>query len=682
MNTQAKVLAVLLTAVLALCPIALSADTDAEGPSDGILLYQVSFGDTKGVAVHNYGGTAIDMVEYRISDSPVLTKEGYLSFSKGTVVDAYSTLVISSEDDGSEFSSQSNVIFYDDANVTKNKSFDPSKSKDDIYLIDSKGNIVDAVFYGSMEADDVNWIGKAVEKRGDLWIQRHSSYDSNTANDWFVYVYGQTGYEFDPELKYDATVTPFLFPDSGGIPILRALESAQDSVRIEMYQLMNMNVLALLCDLLERGVDVQILLEGGSLASGYDPLADPGEMFKKIIELGGEIRVIGVSDDGNDRFDFDHAKFALIDGDTTIVTSENWTPSNVNGDIDEKPYVGTSDGNRGWGVIIESVRYHDYMEDVFLTDWSKEFGDVKDLLDVKPHLVSGERDYVSPTYTGTFPSFEAKVTPVLSNDNSYDALRYYAMQAEERLYSQQQSLGSSYEYFDASSPLGMFSDKAVSGVDTRLMFGTNVDTEVVTKINSEAGIKTATFERPSLHNKGIIADDVAWVSSINWTSNSFHDNREVAVAIESKEVADFFAEHFLADFQQYYSYEGIHATIANLDTQYECGTDIVFEVSVQPEGDYRFVWNFGDGSPTKTTEINRIAYAPEDGTHTLQVRVYYDDNLYVDLSQKYTVGGSSESGGTDVDIDGITALLEDKMYILAPIIVILLGLLAAVKRHR
>ncbi len=692
MNALTKGFVVLVVAAVALCPLAFE-DSDAYVESDELLLYQVSFGDCKGVAVHNYGSNAVDMRNYRISDSPALTNEGVLDFGYLLEVMPGSTLVIVEDKCGCTFCSQSNVITYEKGNeygVEATGSFSPAKGGDDIYLLNSKGDILDAVLYGSgVSSDGDYWFGKGVEKRGDSWIQRHSAYDTDSQNDWFVYVYGQTGYEFDPTLKYDATVTPFLFPDSGGIPIYRALEGATESVRIEMYQLMSMNVLALLCELQEKGVEVQILLEGKSLAQGYDPLADDhSKLYKKLIDLGGEIRLIGVSDDV-DRFDFDHAKFALIDGDTVIVTSENWTKNNTNGEIDDNPYSGSNDGNRGWGAVIESVGYYNYMDDVFQTDWSKDFGDVKDLLEVKPNLVSGNYDYVSPSYNGTFQSFKnAKVTPVLSNDNSYDALNYYVSQAEDRLYSQQQSLGSSYEYFDASSPLGMFSDKADEGVTTMVMFSKGVEDTIITKINSETNISAATFSNPSLHNKGIISDDVAWVSSINWTWNSFHDNREVCVAIESKGVADYFASTFEADFNRYYDYEGFDAELVGMKDKYDLG-DVVFEVSVTPAGEYTYYWDLGDGKGvTKTTTTPRQVFTiNDDCDRTLSVKIVDSNGLYRIVTADYIVGNPSDTPGDSgtVDIgsmDDIITMIEDNLYIVAPIIVIILGGIIAAVRHR
>jgi len=49
------------------------------------------------------------------------------------------------------------------------------------------------------------------------------------------------------------------------------------------------------------------------------------------------------------------------------------------------------------------------------------------------------------------------------------------------------------------------------------------------------------------HNKGMIVDDTAVVSSLNWCDNALRDNREVGLAITSKEVSGYFASVFWTD---------------------------------------------------------------------------------------------------------------------------------------
>ena len=93
-----------------------------------------------------------------------------------------------------------------------------------------------------------------VTKSTKYFLQRIDGTDTDSAVDWVEIriIPGQTQNPLEVD-KYTATVTPFLFPDSGGIPIYQALEKAQESVFIEMYELRSPNIYALLIQLEERG---------------------------------------------------------------------------------------------------------------------------------------------------------------------------------------------------------------------------------------------------------------------------------------------------------------------------------------------------------------------------------------------------------------------------------------------
>ncbi len=697
MNPLTKAIAVMIVAIMALCPFAIQSDTDAV-TMDGLMLYQINPYECEGVAVKNYGSTTVDMKDYIISDYPEYNqdKEGYLEF-KSIKVKAGETLVLVSEKtEGNRFSNQDNVIVYDKNGtdgVTSVNKFELANGGDGVYLF-KNGTAIDAVLYGTCKDTSELWDGRNAPKLEGTWTQRHSNYDTNTADDWFTYVYGQTQIEFDPELKYNATVTPFLFPDSGGIPIHDALMTAQESIIIEMYQLTGTNILNLVIKLMEeRNLTVEILLEGDSLTGGnYDPILDQKEQFSKLLSMGADIRVIGVGDSTH-RYDFDHAKFALIDNKTTIVTSENWTPTNTCGELDDYPY-NSDDGNRGWGAIIESGPYTSFMRSIFDNDRSLEYGDVQKLEDEYPGLLTLDITSVdftykpaTDTYSGT--KYNATVTPVLSNDTAYEALLYYIGDADERIYAQQQSLGSGYNNLESSSPVSLMAQKAEKKVEAKLMLSTgvtNVD-DIVLSINSKTLVETAVFKNPYLHNKGIISDDRVWVSSINWTTTSIHDNREVCAVIESKEIADFFAEAFIDDFEKYYTYDGFNMSFVGMKSKYSSGKEIVFEVACSPEDTYVYEFDLGDGT-LKTSNLPKIVASPSDGSYTLKVKATNSDGRTQTISMQYTVGSSStstdtpsgDSSTTDGTLDDIITLVKDNIYAIAPIIVIIIGAIVALIR--
>ncbi|MGN0138139.1 MAG: phospholipase D-like domain-containing protein, partial [Candidatus Methanomethylophilaceae archaeon] len=457
MDAHRKLIACIAVFVMLACMVPVATDSgssDAAGPTDGVLLYGVSAVNDKGVILKNYSTATIDLKNYVISDG-----EGSITFSKSFKLSAGETVTLALNVTKTSFTNRDNVYLISDNTIgvtTKGSgSFNPAKDGDDIYLYNPEGKIIDAMCFGSKVISDSSiWTGASVTKSTKYFLQRVDDYDSDSAMDWFEVkiIPGQTRNPLEVD-KYTATVTPFLFPDSGGIPIYQALEKAQESVFIEMYELRSPNIYALLIQLEERGVEVTILHEGAPVGNTVPQFASN---MKALIDAGGEVRFIGGTD--VDRFENVHAKFAIIDMETVIITSENWSASNCNGSLDDDPYKG-NDGNRGWGVIVENSGYAEYMKAVFDNDNSADYGDTYDFDDKYSQVTPATLTYRAPE-TATFTSYTAPITPVLSNDNSYEAIEYVITNATERVYSQQQSLSSYYADLGETSPVMMMARQA------------------------------------------------------------------------------------------------------------------------------------------------------------------------------------------------------------------------------
>lgn len=691
MDALGKSLALMVALVAVICIVPIASDSaDGAGEADGLLLYEVNPYDREGVSVYNYGTTAVDLRDYIISDYPEPgSREGYIHFEESIIVQPDSFVVIATDSgDSNHFVDRESVTvhYIGSDGVTKEKDFALNDSGDDVYLI-RDGKIIDAVCYGKIVIDDPSvWASdNSFSDEEDTFFQRHGTYDTDSEEDWFNYVFGQTQYWFDPDYKINATVTPFLFPDSGGIPVYDAVASATESLYINVYIISNKNICGLILDMMRENenLDVDILIEGTPV-EGY---VQNVESLVTLARNGADVRMIGTGDDA--RFVQDHAKYAIVDMEKVVVTSENWTPDNLNGHIDDNVYSG-DDGNRGWGAVIESTEYAQFMYGVFQNDFSMEYGDVTPILDEYSNA-NGDEPYYVDVDDAEFKSFRAQVTPILSNDNSFDYTEYFIGIADERIYCEQQSLGSYYKVTDGDSPIAFLAKRAADGVDTRLILSTGVDdyNDVELWINQATSISAAVLNTPYVHNKGIVSDDVAIVSSVNWTSASFFDNRECAVAIYSEEVADYFAEAFIADFERCYDYDGISVDLSSNDSNYPAGQEIVFTVNVNPPGSYTYIWDFGDGSEPFETDLSRVPHKPDIGgdssaSFKLSVTVM-DGNVIVGKnSMTYSVGNVEVP--TDPDDpsadDGTNAesFLSDYMYIIAPLIVIILAIIGAASR--
>ena len=660
---RVHILALALLAAMAVS-VLVAPGYDGSGDADGLLIYEVNpKGEYEGVSVFNYGASAVDMSDYRLYDG-----YGYVTFSGKLMVEPGQRATFCSKASaGDPFSGRDHVYTSGTAGVTVESKFELSNSGDRVFLL-LGDSTVDAVCYGNRTIDDLSlWSGRSVPVPSSGFIMRLGAFDSDSADDWTVYVPGKTNFPFDPDRRYEADVTPFTFPESGGIPVYRALESATKTVDISIYLISSSNIYGLLAELEGRGVEVRLLLEGNPVSP---KITDYLRQIRTVADAGAEVRLINAGD-ADGRYNYAHAKYAIIDGSTVVITSENWTFANMNGTITKDPYSPKDNGNRGWGAVIDSIGYSGFMEEVFENDFDTSYGDTVDFLEKYPNSNPTSLTYTSPSQSGEFATYHTEVVPVLSSDSSYEAMRYYISNCTERVYSQNQSLSSYYANLGESSPVMMMADRAHAGVDCRFMLssGANDAENQVKMINSGTFVKAATMSTPYLHNKGMVLDDVAWVSSINWTPTSVEKNRECGVAILSADVADYFAGFFLADFERYYSYGGISVDISEIKSSYKSGEEATFSVTVKPVGTYTYVWDLGDGSDPIRSSIPRIAAKPADGAHVLKVTVSDDEGHVQTVSKDYSVVDDGDS-------------MSGPWIYLAPVIALIAAAAAVLRRHR
>jgi len=662
MNPKFVAVAALLLMVITALPFA-----SYDGADTGVMLYEVNRVDAdEGVSIHNYSSSEVDLKGYSISDG-----EGSITFTKSFKLGAGDTITVARTiTDDSEFQGRHLTYTDGDKGISIDSKFNLATSGDDLYLYNGTA-IIDAFCFGNKTITDSSfWNGDSFTFRSGYFALRIDT--GNTASDWMNYKNGITTNFFDPTMRFDADVTPFLFPESGGIPIYKALEAAKDTVYITMYELTNKNLYGLLCELEERSgdshVDVVVLLEANPL--GYYSFSTDSRYMKSLVDCGGEVYFIGGS--SSDRYTYVHAKYCIIDSETVIVTSENWTTGNLNGKVTQDPY--SSSENRGWGAVIESREYASYMEKVFWTDLDTYLPDIKAFQDYVVSVESAQTSYKSPTDVYESMTVEATVTPVMSPDSSLDAFYYYIDNARYWVYSEQQSITTSYANINNESPISHMAKAADRGVDAKFILNSSNDEGdaqvMVDKINLTSRIKACTMSDPYVHNKGLICDSTVLVSSINWTSSSIKNNREMAVAIHSDEIATFFAYSFTKDFNRNYTYSGLDVTFTEGKTHYSSGKDIVFTVSVAQEGSFKYQWDL-NGS-VKTTTVPRTSYDLSNGDYTLTVTVTDTSGSTGQAKLVFTIGDSPS------DPQDSSSIFDKIGAYLAPIIAVIVAALAAV----
>ena len=596
---------VVLTAFLAallLFPSALSAD-GSSGAGGETFRIEAADPSGEGFAIANIGGSEASLSGWSITDG-----EGTLSFS-GIKVAPGSSAVFCKDPDGCRLGSGDNCISYSEAGTRKG-SLVLADGGDELILMHGDA-VADSVCWGSSKRAS-GWSGTPATCPSGHYLKRIPGEDTGTSSDWKSAKPGWTEFTFPGDGPYEADVTPFSFPESGGEPVYRLLESASRTADICIYLISCPNTVALLVQLQSRGVSVRVLAEAEPL--GTD-ISTEISLLESLRRTGADVRLINHGDAAQ-RYMYVHSKYAVIDGERTVITSENWTSGNM----------GFGNGNRGWGAVIDSAEYASCMEEVFENDFSAGFGDTVTLAsaypDAKPYR--GDLSYEPPDDVQR-ESFRSLVYPIFSPDDSFSAMKELMGSAEERIYAEEMDLGSSLRTVSGDSPVSWMAAAAVRGVETRLILDASTssgDAETfanlmnqTTKVRAKAVDGGQGFSL--IHNKGVVIDGGVWVGSVNWTENSFLRNRETAAFIVSESVSDFFAGLFMSDYgmdSEDLEENGLELTADVVDTG--GGRRSVVLRTSGPEGS-SYIWNI-DGD-IRRSEHPSAMFSVSPGHHTASV---------------------------------------------------------------
>ena len=602
---------VILLALLMLSPLT-SEDAEAY-PSDGVILDMVCpTGESEGFSLRNMSLHDADLMNFFVIDG-----EGTVSFTESIVLrPGESITVLASEPE--QWMQISDYVLQGDRGIV-NDGFALNDRGDDIHVCRADGTIVDSFVYGDCEPCGL-WAGEPFGTIGkcEFAVRNKGSSEPFDGEEWRIHIPGRTQYHFARTFE-DCEVKPFSFPESDGEPVIEAIQQAEDSVLVSMYDMDDKVVASALRDACLEGLDIRLLIEG-SPAGGMD--TDELGILKALSMSGAEVQVIK-STDSYKRFSYLHSKYAIIDDETVIITSENWTESGFH-------------SNRGWGAVVTDAEFADYMTAVFESD--SHGSDIHDFDDLYPTAIPMILEPSDPV-TADVGSYVADVTAVLSPDYSRETLMAFLGSAEERIYSQQLDVQHSW-LFDEDSPLSVMKEKSELGLDVRLQVDVTYDSPYDDDTEDGYGIYTHYRDYGGIdmrysvwdgtvHNKGVIVDDRVWLGSVNWTDSSLDENRELAVIIDSEGVADHYSELFLSDWGPVYNGN------VNLDvriSESDGRTHLDASGSSVPFGS-EFGWDLdGDGESEATgmtadwtfyeaTECTLTAVTPEGEVHSITFKV-------------------------------------------------------------
>lgn len=368
-----------------------------------------------------------------------------------------------------------------------------------------------------------------------------------------------------------------------------AIKSAQKTLLLNIYELSAKDVEDALLDRIQHGVQVKIIEEG-------QPVGGMSSISKGIVvELVQAMKSSGTDGDalwemsskagGKRRFHYDHAKYAVIDGSSLLIGSENYSPTG-------NPEPGTK-GNRGWEVFIHDAALAQQFADTFSSDSDTSHRDLLDMtssaqqgldFSIESHKPKPTPAQPTPAETsnpgssqpagGTVSLTADSVEQFTAPNTSLSGLTAMIRGATKTLDIEQMSFYPQWGTA-ASAPVSPLLTEVLNaarrGVKVRVLlndetvFDESEDKQskphnrvIVKQINDTAASEGIPIQAviadvkamgvDYIHNKGAVIDgNKTLISSINWDENAVEKNREAAVLITSSDVFDHYEALFQSD---------------------------------------------------------------------------------------------------------------------------------------
>ncbi len=501
-----------------------------------------------------------------------ITEQKKIIFPKGSILPARSKITITenSNDYFKEQLTQPDYEYGINANqlipqLTTTSTVHFSNTGGGIALKDKYNHTIDSIFYGNTSIDQSCWKGSPIPrvKQGEILfrcIQNNTYLDTHTALDWdhpYFHHIGQT--IFNPkEYTLNTTIIPFVSPDTSFSVFSSYFKKAKSEILLNVYEFTSTELANLLLNALHRNVTINIIAEGCPIGG----ISEKQQfLFNRLHHHGAHINYL-IGNPLNHvfkRYRFTHAKYAIIDQELIIIHSGNFAPTGIPSD--------TSFGNREWGVLINNDSIAHFYSTVFYADWNP---DQADTIPFSPVNISDDRTYFvskdppfgyyKPTYNLTKEFSDTfTIQPVLSPDNSLSAISNLLLKANQSIYIQQLYLYPNWG--EQQNPLiPLLIDQAKQGADVRIILNynpwydsTNIQNNETKTLLEQHNINVkyiytnwSIFQ--NVHNKAVIVDNKSvLISSINWNENSFTNNREVGVIITHPDIAHYYAQVFLSD---------------------------------------------------------------------------------------------------------------------------------------
>jgi len=276
-------------------------------------------------------------------------------------------------------------------------------------------------------------------------------------------------------------------PEAGEVPYLDALDSATESIRVQVYLMGYGGILDRLKAKAEAGVDVRVMLDQSKADTN-------GKYFDQLAAAGAQVKW------SDPAFTFTHSKYFVVDDRVAVLSTGNYSKSF------------SIDRERNFVAI------------------DRDPADLRDLVDL-----------FEADWAGSAPAIDCTrliISPINARERILDLIE-----------SAQTTLTIESMQFGDTEVREAVRARVLAGVDVRVMLADaswiDANASAVTFLkNLDVPVKWM----PHLHTKAIIADGVrAYVGSENLSWTSLSKNREVGViVVEPASIAPM-ADTFEAD---------------------------------------------------------------------------------------------------------------------------------------
>ncbi|MBN1922991.1 MAG: lamin tail domain-containing protein [Anaerolineae bacterium] len=236
---------------------------------------------------------------------------------------------------------------------------------DELILRDAAHSVIDAVVFGENgDPNAAGWQGDALQvyqndvasAEGQILhripdeLTGQPVTDTHTLADWMQAVNDPLrgrravfpGWDFVEPFFWPLTTTTSatlmlgVTPDNGYAIISRTLESAQESISIEVYTLNHGDLTDLLVAKAQSGVSVTVLLEGSPTGMAEtDPRWQAELQACQLLETAGGQCYFMIHETAESifaRYELIHAKFILVDNRWVVITSQNFGNASIPSD--------------------------------------------------------------------------------------------------------------------------------------------------------------------------------------------------------------------------------------------------------------------------------------------------------------------------------------------------------------